>query len=181
MKILHLTKQIERQCGFVMIEIIIGVVISALLGGGVITAIYQIGNINSIDNARMIAVKQVESSIHYINRDVQMAQKVEANGQTYWLRLTWSIWSNDQTNGDINQVIYTLTNGVLTRSYTLNGGPATNTVVGRFITTVTATAPNTQTQPPEKAWTIQLTANASHELKQAAETRQVKIIPRPGS
>jgi hypothetical protein len=78
-------------------------------------------------------------------------------------------------------VTYSLTNGVLNRSYSLDGGPAVNSVVGKFISAVSATAPNSGTTPPEKAWTLQMTASTTSRLKQASETRQFKIIPRPGS
>ena len=167
-----------RRSGITLLEVLIAVAISGLLGGGIVTALSQLENVNSIDNARMISVKQVENAIHYLNRDVQMARQVQINGTGYWVRLNWTTWDSNQNN----QVdyIYNATQETLSRSYTVDGGAATVSVVGNYITAVLATMPNGAATPPEETWTFQVTATAVSKLKQAAETRQIKIVPRPG-
>jgi prepilin-type N-terminal cleavage/methylation domain-containing protein len=179
MKIFSSNHCFSRQSGFTLIEVLVGMVICAILGGGVITAMYQIGSVNGINNARMTAVKQVENAVHYLNRDMQMAQKVESDGQDYWLRLSWTTWDNYQ-NVQV-KYIYNTNQKTLSRYYSVDGGVAAINIVGKYVTSVLATKPNAGATPPEKAWTLQLTADAPFKLKQAAETRQIKIIPRPGS
>jgi prepilin-type N-terminal cleavage/methylation domain-containing protein len=172
-------KNLRRQSGLTLLEVLIGVAISGLLGTGIVTALIQLENVNSIDSARMTSVKQVENAMHYLDRDVQMAQKVEANGQDYWLKLSWTIWD---TNQNIQvKYIYNTNLKTLSRAYSTDGGAATVSIVGNYITAAQATAPNGGATPPEKAWTFQLTSAAVSKLKQATETRQIKIVPRPGS
>jgi type II secretory pathway component PulJ len=173
MRLFRFFQRWPRQAGFTVLELIIGIGISGIMGAGVITAIYQIGSVNSIDNARVTAVKQVESALHYINRDVQMAQKVEANGQGYWLRLSWTTWDDNQNI----RIEYKVDNGQLLRSYSVDNGTAEVSGVAQYITAVSATAPGSS----QKAWVFQLTAQASSRFKQASETRQISIVPRPGS
>lgn len=179
MKNVFFTRLLWRQSGITLLELLIGLAISGLLGAGIVTALIQLENVNSIDNARMISVKQVENVMHYLDRDVQMAQKVEINGQGYWIKLSWTIWDTNE----IIQVkyIYDSNQKTLSRSYSEDGGAATVAIVGNHITALQATAPNGAITPPEKAWTFQLTSLAVSKLKQAAETRQIKIVPRTGA
>lgn len=170
-------KKLKRQAGFTLIDLMLGLVISGILGGGIATLVYQIGSVNNTSNARLSSVSQVENAIHYINRDMQMAQKVEADGIGYWLRLTWNTWEDNKTV----QVVYSLSASELSRQYSLTGGTTQNACIANHITGISAAAPDLNTSPPEKAWTIVLTAITSSGSKQATETRQMQIIPRPGS
>jgi prepilin-type N-terminal cleavage/methylation domain-containing protein len=163
--------------GFTLIELLVVIAISGLLGSGVITAMYQLSTVNKIDNARMLAVKQVENALYFINRDMQMAQKVEANGADYRLRVSRSDWDTNI----LTVITYSLDEGTLVRSISVNGGEPVTSIAANYITTLSAEAPDSQSQPPEKAWTILITATASSGNKQLSETRQVQIIPRPGS
>ncbi|HSW57941.1 MAG TPA: type II secretion system protein [Dehalococcoidales bacterium] len=170
-------KFIGSREGFTLVELLIAIVISGILGAGTLTALYQISNVNHINNAKTTAVKQVENSLHYLIRDMHMAQKVEANGQGFWLKLDWINWED---NAGI-QVIYYVQGGQLTRSYSVNGSQPVIAVVGRHITTASAQAPDPLAYPATKAWNITLSASASSRFKQATETRQLNIVPRPGS
>jgi prepilin-type N-terminal cleavage/methylation domain-containing protein len=167
--------------GMTLIEVMIGLVISGILGIGVTATIFQIGSVNNADSARVIAVKQVENSIHYLNRDVQMAQKVEIDGAGFWLRLTWTSWGTPTATPpvppSVNQITYTVNNGSLVR----NDG-VTTASVANLITSYSAVA-NTDysTIPAMKWYTIEISATAVSGSRQAVETRKLEIIPRPGS
>jgi hypothetical protein len=176
--------------GFTAIEAIIALAITGFLAAGIFTALHQVRTVNNIDNARVTAVNQVENAIHYINRDVQMSQKVEIDGTdadagAYWLKLTWTTWENNVRC----KVIYRLEDAVLEREYWEKPAGSFSLVrsaaIARYISQTDATPPNPTptpaTLPPEKFWTIRITASAPSGRELAQETREIVIIPRPGS
>jgi prepilin-type N-terminal cleavage/methylation domain-containing protein len=167
------------QAGFTLIEVMVALAICGVLGGGVITAIYQIGTTNSIDNARIMAVNQVENAVFRINRDMQMAQKIEYTtvSGVFTLKLAWTTWDNNQSI--LVQYIWSPSAKTLSRSYSLNGGSATTTLIGRYIQNFSVTPPNASAG--ESAWTLSITASVSSRNKTEDETRQFKIVPRPRS
>jgi type II secretory pathway component PulJ len=168
---------IRSQTGFTVIEMIIGIALTGILGGGIITAIYQINRINDASKARVIAVQQVENALYYINRDFQMAQNVQINGEDYWIRLTWKEWEQNNTN----EADYVLEDGVLTRSYYVNSQLESAKPVASNISASGAIPPDTEALPPEKTWTIDITATTQSGHREVVEIRQAKIVPRPGS
>jgi prepilin-type N-terminal cleavage/methylation domain-containing protein len=165
-----------NQRGFTLIEVMVALAVTGVLSAGVATAVFQIGNINGTNSVNMVAVKQVENAVHYLNRDIQQSQSIEYDGQDYWLRLKWISWDNVQ-----NQVTYQLADiqdgvGNLLR----NDGTTKITVARSIKDDQTITPPNSAATPPEKSWTIRITAEVTSGSKQATETRTFKIIPRPG-
>jgi prepilin-type N-terminal cleavage/methylation domain-containing protein len=181
-RISFLKREAKDQRGFTLIEIAISLLITAALSFGIVSATSQITGINSLDNAHVIAVKQVENAIHYLNRDVQMSQKVEIDGAGYWLRLTWTSWGTPTATPPVppatTQIIYNVDGeGNLVR----NDG-STAMTVAKFITAKSAVL-NTDilTIPAKKWYTIKISVTATAGPKQATETREVEIIPRPGS
>jgi prepilin-type N-terminal cleavage/methylation domain-containing protein len=172
-----MTKFFCNQIGFTLIEVVIGIAISSLLGGGIVTAVYQMGWVNDMSNARVSAVKQVENALYYINRDVQMAQQIQTNLQGYWLKLSWSTPEDNA----LNEVTYSVQNGVITRRQSINGSQTSQKEVASHIVHAAVTAPNYSAIPPEKVWTIQVVATTYSGHQQVSETRQIEIIPRPGS
>jgi type II secretory pathway component PulJ len=170
-------KYLPNQTGFTIIDLAIGIAVCGLLGAGIVTAISQIYKVNNMSNAHVSAVKQVENALYYINRDVQMAQSVDTDGVDYWLKVSWTDWEDNQ----LNEVEYAVTDGCLTRSYFVNSSLSSARQLAQNITDTEITAPDTGTTPPEKAWTIQITATAASGQQQQSETRQVQIVPRSGS
>jgi prepilin-type N-terminal cleavage/methylation domain-containing protein len=168
---------LRNQIGYTLIEVIVGLAISGILGGGIITGIYQIGRVNEMSNARVTSVKQLENALYYLNRDVQMSQSIESNGEDYWLKLNWTEWEENNNN----EAIYIVEDGVVTRSYYVNSELVSEKPLASDISAFSATSPDTEASPPEKAWTIEMTAATKSGHQQHSETRQMKIIPRPGS
>lgn len=173
----------DKERGFTLIEILLALAITGILAIGIVVAIAQINKVDYICNSRVIAVKQVENAVHYINRDIQQAQKIEVNGSGYWIRLTWVSWED---NSQI-QVIYNVDgnqNLIREELVTLGGSTTTSsTNVAKYIESGSkiVTAPDTGQTPPEKSWTVQLTSSYTSGSKTATETREIKVIPRPGS
>jgi prepilin-type N-terminal cleavage/methylation domain-containing protein len=174
-----LLNRIARQSGFTLIELSLALTITSVIGIGIISTTQSISNTNNRNIAHTMAFKEVETAVHFINRDVQQAQKIDVDGEDYWLKLTWVSWDNNTSN----QVVYVLDNGTLTRVYSVDNDVITETQVARFINNTAASAPNPTpiSLLPEKTWTFELTAQGTSGSMTASETREIKVIPRPGS
>jgi prepilin-type N-terminal cleavage/methylation domain-containing protein len=164
----------RKECGFTLLELLVSMAITGFLGAGIVSAIVQIEKVADIDQARVIAVKQVENAIHYINRDVQSAQIVTTQGSTGFT-VGWTSWGAPLATPAVPaanvQVIYSLDNaGKLKR----NGA-----VVAEWISSITVTPPNPGAVPPTQWYTVKISAVVQSGSKQASETRQIDIVPRP--
>lgn len=70
---LKLIRVRDRQRGFTLIEIMIALAISGILLAAIGVSVGQLFSINSKSTTYMVATKQVENALHYIDRDGQMA------------------------------------------------------------------------------------------------------------
>lgn len=61
------------QKGFTLIELLIAMAISAIILVSLGATVYQVVSVSAMDRNGMDAVKQVESALHWINRDGQQA------------------------------------------------------------------------------------------------------------
>jgi type II secretory pathway pseudopilin PulG len=170
-------RYLHNQIGFTLIELILGMVLYSLLGGGIITAISHINRVNDASSARITAVKQVENALFYINRDIQMAQNIETDGEGFWMKMNWTTWDDN----DLYEETYIFEDEIITRRESINGDITLQQPLAAHISAVSVTAPNLTTTPPEKAWTIEITATAASGHRQDIETRRMQIVPRPGS
>ena len=157
----------KKQSGFTLVEIIIAVAIAGLIISAATGTIFQVFTMNARDTAHMIAVKQVENAVHWISRDIRMAQTAKIDDPAMVLALTWVEWNNTE-----NQVTYTLDNGDLRRNHSVNG----QTIVAQHIESIVV-APKPYTGG-KLAFTITATLGG---LRPASETRVVEVMPRPGS
>jgi len=85
---------IDKQKGFTLIEMIAVVAIAGLILSAAAVTISQVFIINAQNTARMKVVKQVESAIHWVSRDMQTAQIVKTDDPEMLLTLTWVEWNN---------------------------------------------------------------------------------------
>jgi prepilin-type N-terminal cleavage/methylation domain-containing protein len=76
----HSVSVMKKQSGFTLIEILIALLIVGALSTGITMTISQIFNSNVRNTARMTAVQNVQSAVHWLSRDAQMAQTVQAGG-----------------------------------------------------------------------------------------------------
>jgi prepilin-type N-terminal cleavage/methylation domain-containing protein len=62
-----------KNAGFTLIEVMVAVAITAIIGVVLTASIFQIMTVQSSTKDRVDAVKQVENALHYVNQDAQMA------------------------------------------------------------------------------------------------------------
>jgi prepilin-type N-terminal cleavage/methylation domain-containing protein len=162
-----------NQRGFTLLETMVALCITGFVALAVVTTIYQLQAISNSHYAHITAVKQLENALHYLIRDVQSAQNPTAGTQvSFPLTLSWKSWEDNVQH----QVTYSLDgSGNLTR----NDGTHTSTVA-KFIDTAND---NTHWSYDSGGhnMTIVLTCTVHSGSKQASETRNIQIIPRPGS
>jgi prepilin-type N-terminal cleavage/methylation domain-containing protein len=189
-------KMSKGQKGFTLIELLIVLAITAVLGTVLASALSQIIQINAFTANRMEAIKQVENSLHYINRDAQVAQTVSVYQKDHTLKtgdsisyiltagdnstfadnltLTWTDWSNNT-----NKVEYWITNKTLYKKLTFNAGKSsqaiTQNTIAQYITAASGTWQTTDTTG--KILTLNITA-ALPGYEASSETRTLRVIPR---
>jgi prepilin-type N-terminal cleavage/methylation domain-containing protein len=121
---------LKKQNGFTLIEILVSLVIMSLISLGATMATGQIISQTSKNNNLTTANRQALNAVHWISQDAQMAQIMEddAGPNGFPLRLEWTQWDNSE-----HEVIYTLQNNEISRSYSVDGGTAAVTLVGQYI------------------------------------------------
>jgi prepilin-type N-terminal cleavage/methylation domain-containing protein len=175
---LRILRSINRtQKGFTLIEILIAIAITAIIGSGVAVGTYEIVHVNASSTNRQVAITNVENAVHYISRDAQQAQIISPansflSGASLTLQwITWDIYNN--TN-HTNVVTYSLSGTNLIRTSTIDGGGATTTTVAKFITT----AFGTWNESAKLLTFTNITATVGAGASVVSETRTFKIIPR---
>jgi prepilin-type N-terminal cleavage/methylation domain-containing protein len=159
----------KNQRGFTLIEVLIYLVITGIIGGGITMTTYQVFDINARGNARMTAIKEVENAVSLIARDAQMAQSVNVNGTEYLLKLTWVDWDTNE-----HMVTYFMQNGQLQRSYSVNGGQPTTRVI---IPHLNPDSQMTNCNFSSGVLTLKITATVNG-FRSASESRSFEVIPR---
>jgi prepilin-type N-terminal cleavage/methylation domain-containing protein len=157
----------RHQGGFTLIELLVVVCIVGALSTPLGIAVGNMITVPKQNTDRMTVVKQVENAIHWITRDVQMAQSIQPGGAVgFPLVLTWTDWDNT-----VNQVTYSLENEELKRS--LNSGSPM--VVAQYIN------PDAQKTKcdwmPGTVFNLTITADIAGS-KPATESRVIQIVPR---
>lgn len=155
----------KEQRGFTLVGLLVALAITGLIAGGITTAISQVFIFNMRISAHMTAIKQVESAVHWISRDAQMASAITvAPGDTgFPLILTWTDYGE---GGAPQTVTYTIDSAELWRDF--NGQTMR---VAQYIDSAT----NCQLSPNEDRLTFTVTATVG--IK--SETRVCEVMPRP--
>jgi prepilin-type N-terminal cleavage/methylation domain-containing protein len=168
----------RKQRGFTLIELVIALAITGAITGGITMSIFQTLDYNARSNARMIAVKQVENAIHYINRDVQMAQIVDTadpdpDGDGFPLTLRWVEWDAYNTE---HVVTYSKAGDELKRNHT-EDGVSNETTVAWYLDTDPA---NTHCAFDETEWifTLKITTIVRGYPEDISEMREMRTTPR---
>jgi len=165
----HRFGSIDRnQKGFTLVELLIALAITAIIAGGVTTAIFQVFTGNARTSNHMTAVRQVQEAGYWVSHDTQMAQSVNATGAAgFPLVLSWVKW-----DGTADNVTYTLTSDQLVRTEKVGAGQPVSTVVAKYITQASCSG--------RLSFNVTATVGPSGS-QQASETRVYEVVPRPRS
>jgi len=113
-----------------LIEILVSLAITSLIGLGASVSSFQVINVTSRNNDYTTASRNAMNAVYWISRDAQMAQiisGVPGFPQTADLSLSWMDWNNSSHNAT-----YSLENGSLKRSYNVDG-QITETLIAEYI------------------------------------------------
>jgi len=178
------TRTINRnQRGFTLVELLIAIAISVVIGSAVGGAAYQVFNINAASTNHQIVINQVQNAVNSLSRDAEQAQYIVPKNSSDiplplgtefklvenadQLTLNWTDWDNTRT-----EIIYTVVNGILQRTLKVNGGQTSQTNVANNIS-VASGSWNLSTKVLDVTIESRITAP-----KPAAETRTFQIMPR---
>jgi prepilin-type N-terminal cleavage/methylation domain-containing protein len=130
--ILRKIKRFHRnQAGFTLIEMIASVVICGFIALGTSVAAGQVITQTAKNNDYTTANRQVLNAMQWIGRDAQMAQTVTGYAgfpATSNLTLSWVTWDNLSA-----QAVYSVSNGQLSRTYTITGSPAQQDLIAQYV------------------------------------------------
>jgi prepilin-type N-terminal cleavage/methylation domain-containing protein len=107
----------KRSNGFTLVEILVALAITGLIGGAITTSIVQMFDINHQNTNSITAQRQVQQVGYNMSRDGQNAQAVDPSpGGTGLAEFTWTEW-----DGDLIIVTYNLSGGIISRTESVNG------------------------------------------------------------
>ncbi len=103
----------KAEAGLALAELLVAVLITSLIAGGVTMAIFQVVNGSASSTNQMSGIRQVQSAGYWVSHDAQMAQTVIPTGASgFPLTLSWT-----DSGGNVYRVVYSLVNGELQRDY----------------------------------------------------------------
>lgn len=193
----RLVSRFRQQKGFTLIELLVALAIVAVIGTALAATITQLIVVQAANKNHIEVVDQVQNALHYINRDAQMAwpSMIDTkNGSSYPvalyfsthnLILEWVDYSNPDYNpnaygtglGNENYVVtYSLVNGALQRSETLDSGTPGQKNLPTMIVArdIDGTASNFSYNSTSKVLTVKLTSTIKG-AKTAIETRTLQV------
>jgi prepilin-type N-terminal cleavage/methylation domain-containing protein len=164
----------KNQRGFTLIELLITLAIVALVAGLLATVVFQIFVINSENSSRMLTVKQLESAMHWLNRDVEMTQTVEVGDENgFPLELSWTEWDNT-----VRLVTYSIVDNELKRVYYTGEGEdqvlESSAIIARYID---IDADLTNCQFDDGLFTVKMTSSING-FRPVSETRELQVVTR---
>jgi len=157
----------KNQRGLTLIEVLVALVAMGVILIPVAMGTIQIINGSGLSNNGVVAVSSVQNAGDWMSRDARMAEIVSlppsGNFTLGNLTLTWTDYGNNTYT-----VIYSVTGGELRRSYSVNGGTPTVTIVARNIKEVTSSYAG-------GLLTLTITATVGSGRQTANETRTYEI------
>ena len=168
MKRLH-----KDQRGLTIIELLVVMVLTGLITAAITTTFFQVFDMNARIANHMSALSQVRQAGKLVSEDILESQAIDDNptgGE--FLILGWNSTA-------VHEVIYTLQDGELWRSESIDGGEPTLTRVAEYIDPdPTKTSCDLQGNVLIFKVTATVGMGTAHE---ESEQRIYRVQPRPGS
>jgi prepilin-type N-terminal cleavage/methylation domain-containing protein len=120
----------KNQSGFTVIELMVSLAITCFIALGASMSSIQIMNETTKNNDYNTASRNAMNAIYWMGRDAQMAQVISGSTGfpvTSALSLSWEDW-----NTSCHNVTYSLVNGKLYRTYSIDG-QETESLVAEYI------------------------------------------------
>jgi prepilin-type N-terminal cleavage/methylation domain-containing protein len=178
--LLSLKRTCRAKRGFTMVEVLVAVIITAIIGGVLATSVVQMITVNVSNGNHMDSIKQVENALHWINRDAQMAKTItlDQNSISHFpLEISWNSWDANPVTQVIDEyhVSYRIENGNLVRRYWMNDSAeaaATSLTVAYHVDT--SAADKSYCSYSDGSLTVVLTS-ISNGFAGASETRTLHV------
>jgi len=168
MKRLH-----KDERGFSIIELLVVIVLTGLVTTAVTTTFFQVFNINTRTANHMSALSQVQEAGKLVSEDILGAQEIDDNpAGGEFLIIVWNSTA-------VHEVTYTIEDGKLWRSESIDGGGPTVTRVAEYIS-----SDPTETYCDWSGYVLifKVTATVGEGTwGEQTETRLYRIQPRPGT
>lgn len=168
-------KRIHKdQRGLTIIELLVVVILTSLITTAITTTFFQVFNMNARTANHMSAISQVQQAGKLVSEDILEAQAIDdspAGGE--FLILGWN------STGETHEVTYTLEDGELWRSESIDGQPPLETRVAEYINSdPTKTYCDLQGDVLIFKVTATVGEGTAHE---ESEERIYRVQPRPGT
>ena len=163
-----MTRFTRSQGGFLLVEAILGVALTALIGLGASVAAAQVCTQTSRNSDYTIASRQAMNAVTWLGQDAQVAQAISGI-DTFPeddLVFSWTWWDNT-----VHSATYSLSGGQLRRTYT-SGETERVSVVA---VSISSSASLTSCSLSGDVLTISVTAV----LNKASVTKSRDVVPRP--
>lgn len=169
----RLRRASRGQPGFTVIEVIVALAITSIIGLGATMITGQVLTQSGTNRDYTTASRHTMNAIYWISRDAQMSQDRTLGGASgFPLTLVWTEWDNSQ-----HQVTYSIEDDRLTRSSTVDGGEPVETLVAQYVNSVSE---NTTCAFSDRVLTVKVTATVGNGTHALSVTKVREITPRPG-
>jgi len=179
-KPMKMKKLRKDQRGFTILELLLVIALTGIITAAITTAFFQFFNMNTRTANRMIAVSQVQQAGKLVSEDMLEAQAEmiddSPSGPGEFLILGWIA----QNSTAVYEVTYTLEDGELWRSESIDGGDPTVTRVAEYIDPA-ETSCECSCDDGCICANLVLTFTVTATVGDESETRVYKVQPRPGS
>jgi prepilin-type N-terminal cleavage/methylation domain-containing protein len=165
------------QSGFVLIEMLMAIAISALVLVGIVEITVQTVIVHAADTSQMRAVKQVENAIHWIERDAQMASAKwispkDSTVTAFPLYLQWTGFEDNYTH----KITYVLDSGALRREEVIED---INDVISETETFICDNIIESESNYAFDGEILEVNLQATvSDFRSATESRTLYVIPR---